>query len=194
MNWHKLDAQMRRFSPQLIAEVGLTPEAAGKLATTIAADVRFLSTDDKAKIRNASPVPLQNRLDELSAFQSWTEQAAGIRNNPAVTRAHVQTQNYVCFVYLSESCFRVLAKAAPSDSAARKCARFLSNNPIRAFRNAIAHANWAYRQPDHEAIIYWARKGADPSEPLATFEVKQEDLDFWQALARCVAYAAFSNL
>lgn len=113
---------------------------------------------------------------------------------PLVGRARVVTQMYICFVYLPESCFRILAKVAPSGSAARKSAQFLSNNPVRAFRNAFAHANWTYRQPDHAAITYWARKGSEPDEPLERFEVEQKDLDFWQALSRCVAYAAFSNL
>lgn len=39
-----------------------------------------------------------------------------------------------------------------------------------------------------------ARKGIDPNEPLEQFEVEQDDLSFWQALSRCVAYAAYSNL
>jgi len=190
MTWQPLDRQMRSFVPRLVAEVGVSDEIAGRLATTIAADVRFLSPEDKASIRNASPV---RRLAELVAFQAWMDQAAKIRRNPVVTRAQVLTQNYVCFVYLPESCFRVLAKAAPSGSATRRCARFLSDNPVRAFRNAIAHANWTYRS-DFGAIAYWARKGGDPDEPVTRFEVEQGELGFWQALARCVAYAAFSNL
>jgi hypothetical protein len=166
---------------------------AAKLATTIAADVRFLSADQKAEIRAASPIPLSDRLAELQAFQGWMDHAHTVRNNPYVTRAQVLSQNYICFVYLPEACFRVLSKACPSGSAAKKCAQFLSNNPVRTFRNAIAHANWMYRA-DFGAIVYWARKGSDPNEPTERFEVEQNDLSFWQALSRCVAYAAYSNL
>lgn len=193
MNWQHIDTQMRAFSARLTSEIKLTPEMAERLATTIAADVRFLSPEQKAEIRNASPVPLQDRLTELHAFQGWMDQAHSIRNNPFVTRAQVLSQNYICFVYLPEACFRVLSKACPSGSGARKCAQFLNNNPVRAFRNAVAHANWKYRS-DYGAIIYWARKGSDPNEPLIQFEVEQSDLEFWQAISRCVAYAAFSNL
>lgn len=193
MNWHHLDAQMRAFSDRLTSEVKLTPAMAAKLATTIAADVRFLSPEQKAEIRNASPVPLTDRLAELQSFQGWMEQAHAVRNNPFVTRAQVLSQNYICFVYLPESCFRVLSKACPSGSAAKKCAQFLSNNPVRAFRNSIAHANWTYRR-DFGALIYWARKGSGPDDPLERFEVQQNDLAFWQALSRCVAYVAFANL
>lgn len=184
---------MRTFSDRLTSEVKLTPAMAAKLATTIAADVRFLSPEQKTEIRNASPVPLTDRLAELQSFQGWMEQAHTVSNNPFVARAQVLSQNYICFVYLPESCFRVLSKACPSGSAAKKCAQFLSNNPVRAFRNSIAHANWTYRS-DFGALIYWARKGSDIEDPLERFEVKQNDLAFWQALSRCVAYVAFSNL
>ena len=30
------------------------------------------------------------------------------------------------------------------------------------------------------------------NEPLSDFQVSQLELDFWQALARCVSYVAFS--
>ncbi len=193
MNWRHLDIQMQFFSAQLTSKVKLTPEMAEKLATTIASDVRFLSLEKKAEIKATSPVPFADRIDELKAFQAWMDLAQAIRNNPCVTRAQVLTEIYICFVYLPESCFRILAKVCPIGSAAKKCAKFLSDNPVRAFRNAVAHANWTYHT-DFKAIVYWARKDGDPNEPLERFEVKQDDLSFWQALSRCVAYAAFSNL
>jgi hypothetical protein len=193
MNWKNLDTQMQFFSTHLKSELKLTQEMISKLATTIASDVRFLSLDQKAEIISASPVPLQDRLDELQAFQGWMDQAHTIQNNPYINRAQVLSQSYICFVYLPESCFRILAKVCPNGSAAKKCSQFLSNNPVRAFRNAVAHANWSYRS-DFKALIYWARNGSDPNEPLERFEVAQEDLSFWQALSRCVAYAAYSNL
>src|ERR1700745_1960298 len=89
--------------------------------------------------------------------------------SPYITRAQILTQNYICFVYLPESCFRVLSKVTPAESITRKCAQFLINNPIRAFRNAIAHANWTYRE-DFRAIGFWARKGDAPNEALQRFE------------------------
>ena len=193
MNWQHLDIQMQLFAARLMSEVNLTPEMAGNLATTIAGDVRFLSLEQKAEMRAASPVPIKDRLAELQAFQGWMDQACTVRDNPFITRAQVLSQNYICFVYLPEACFRVLAKTCPSGSAAKKCAQFLTNNPVRAFRNAIAHANWTYRA-DFGAIIYWARKGENQDEPLERFEVEENDFSFWQAMSRCVAYAAYSNL
>jgi hypothetical protein len=192
-SWQNLDTQMERFSARLLSEIKLTSEVAAKLATTIAADVRFLSPDQKSEIKAASPIPLGDRLAELQAFQGWMDRARAVRNDPFITRAQVLTQNYICFVYLPEACFRILAKACPSGSAAKKCGKFLSDNPVRAFRNAIAHANWTYRS-DFKAIVFWAREGSNATEPLKRFEVEQDELEFWQALSRCTAYVAYSNL
>jgi hypothetical protein len=192
MSWRLLDQQMAVFSERLEQEVKVTHAAALKLATTIASEVRFLSVEAKAELRASTLVPLADRVAEVQSFQSWMDVARTIRN-PSVSRAQVITQNYICFVYLPESLFRALAKHCQPGSAARKCAQFLSNNPVRAFRNAVAHANWTYRQ-DFGALIYWARKGADQDEPLQRFEVEQDELSFWQSLSRCLAYASLVNL
>jgi hypothetical protein len=184
---------MAVWSERLKSELKINDENSRKLATAIAADVRFLPAEVKAEIRVASPVPLKDRVQELQAFQGWMDVVRNSTPSSYLVRAQVLTQNYICFVYLPESCFRILAKAAPTGSTVQKCARFLNNNPVRAFRNSVAHANWTYR-PDFRAIVYWARKGSDPTEPLEQFEVTQEELDFWQSLSRCVAYAAFTNL
>ncbi len=111
---------------------------------------------------------------------------------PAIARAQVIVQNYVCFVYLGESCFRDLRKALPP-GVGRACCAYLTDNPVRAFRNAVAHANWRYRS-DFAAIEFWARKGASLDEPIVKWEVSQGDLNFWQALARCTAYAAYISI
>jgi hypothetical protein len=193
MTWDHLDKQMAAWSGRLESELKISSEDSLKLATAIAADVGFLPADAKAQLRVASPVPLGDRLKELQAFQGWMDFVGKASPSPFITRAQVITQNYICFVYLPESCFRVLAKTAPQDSAAKRCARYLSDNPVRAFRNALAHANWTYRH-DFQAIVYWARKRSDQTDALERFEVAQDDLSFWQAFSRCVAYAAFSNL
>jgi hypothetical protein len=74
----------------------------------------------------------------------------------------------------------------------KRCCKFLTDNPVRAFRNAVAHAKWQYK-PDFSGLTFWSRKGGDASEPLTRFEVSQHDLGFWQALARCVAYVAYTE-
>jgi hypothetical protein len=193
MTWTRLDEQMAVWSDKLVSEIKVSGADSRKLGTKIASDVRFLPRDVKAEIAAASPVALRDRLQELRAFQGWMDMVANSNVSPFVVRAQVVTQNYICFVYLPESCFSILSRNAPSGSVAKKCAKFLGADRIRAFRNAIAHANWSYRS-DFGAITYWARKSADPNDPLSKFEVEQQELAFWQALSRCVAYAALSNL
>lgn len=188
-----LDEQLAAWSERLQADVKIKAEDVSKIATTVAKDVRWLSAEQKNEIRNASPVSLSYRYEELLAFQSWMEIANSKQQHPAVVRAQVITQNYICFVYLNESCFRVLKKYLPNGGVSKKCCNFLVNNPIRAFRNAIAHSNWCYNE-DFSALKYWSRKGSEPDEPLQEFDVKNEELAFWQTLARTIAYAAYENL
>ncbi|MGD0217978.1 MAG: hypothetical protein ABSC45_10785 [Desulfobaccales bacterium] len=193
MKFQIIDKQMSNFSGKLKTEVGLRDDEIAKVATLVAAEVRFLNPSTKAKIVAASPVPIANRVDELKAFQAWMDFASTVISNPAITRAQVIVQNYVCFVYLSEACFLALRKGTPPGSLTRRCSQFLTDNPIRAFRNAIAHSNWTYR-PDFHGLVFWAKKGSVPDEPLSRFEVNQEDLNFWQALSRAVAYSAYISL
>ncbi len=193
MSWTILDQQMAAWSARLVSEVKISTTDSVKLGTTIASEVRFLSRGAKEEIAAESPIAVSDRLQELIAFQGWMDTVINSEVSPFVVRAQVITQNYICFVYLPEACFRILSKNLPGGSTTKKCAKFLSNDRIRAFRNAIAHANWSYRA-DFGGILYWARKGPEPSDPLLKFEVLQQELAFWQALSRCVAYAAFSNL
>ena len=184
---------MRAWSKRLITELKIKEGESQKLATTIASEVRWLSKEAKSEITKASPVDIKHRYEELLAFQGFMDFVHKSENHPAVVRAQVIVQNYICFVYLNENCFNVLRKHVSNGSACKKCCNFLVNNPVRAFRNAIAHSNWCYKS-DFSGIRYWARKGSDPDEPLSKFEVDQDDLSFWQAVARCTAYAAYENL
>lgn len=184
---------MRAWSKRLIDELKIKEEESQKLATTIASEVRWLSTEAKSEINKASPVDIKHRYEELLAFQGFMDIVHKSEKHPSVVRAQVIVQNYICFVYLNENCFNVLRKHVANDTACKKCCNFLINNPVRAFRNAIAHSNWCYKS-DYSGIRYWARKGSDPGEPLNEFEVNQDDLSFWQTVARCTAYAAYENL
>jgi hypothetical protein len=193
MSYERLDRQLKAFSDRLIEAVGLNEQEGGKVATLVAAEVRFLEPGARAEVHAAGPVTLKDRLDELQAFQAWMDVASTVRGSPAVTRAQVVVQNYVCFVYLNEACFRALRKVSKSGSVTRRCCAYLTDNSVRAFRNAIAHANWTYA-PGFRGLVYWAKKGSDPEEALSRFEVSQGDLDFWQALSRGVAYAAYTSI
>ena len=189
-----LDRQISNYSQRLETEVGLHSEECLKVATLVAADVRFLPSDIKGEIKSASPVPIKARLDELIAFQAWMDLASSNRTNPSVTRAQVIVQNYICFIYLKDACFEVLANKSLKDSIANRCARFLTQGSIRRFRNAIAHANWCYT-PDFSGLEYWVLKDSRKREKaMIHFQASQADLNFWQALSRCVAYATYTQL
>lgn len=188
-----LDQQMVFWSEKLITDLKIKKEDTHKLATTIASEVRWLPIEKKKEIVMATPVSIKSRYEELIAFQGWMDIIHGGEKDPYKIRAQLIVQNYICFVYLNESLFRILIKHLPKDSTSKKCCSFLVNNPVRAFRNAIAHSNWCYKS-DFSGIRYWAKKGSNPNEPLIEFEVNQNDLSFWQAMSRCTAYAAYENL
>lgn len=185
---------MHSWSTRLRDDLSVVPPESNQLATTIAREVAALSDEVKQRAREVSPVPLKIRIEELVAFQGFMDLIReATKPNPVVVRAQVVYQNYICFVYLGESCFKVLKEELPTGATAKKCCKFLTDNPVRAFRNALAHGNWRYL-PDFSGLEYWARKGADPKEPVVHYEVSQQELSFWQALARCTAYASFLTL
>jgi len=186
-DWAYLDRQMKRWSPRLRDDLRIMPPASNSLATAVFEEVSRLPSSTLAEIRSATPIPIDARLTELQAFQGFMERAP---SDAYSTRAKVLVQNYMTFVYLGDACFRVLAKSAPAGSVVRSCSKFLIQRDVRWFRNAVAHGNWMYND-DFSGIFFWSRKGNDPAEPLSAFQVSQNDLDFWQSLARCIAYAAF---
>lgn len=61
----RLDQQLAAFEGDLQRLVGLNTEESRKVATLVAADVRFLPMEVKAQIEAASSVPLKARRDEL---------------------------------------------------------------------------------------------------------------------------------
>jgi hypothetical protein len=184
---------MQRWAPRLRDDVRVPIAASNALATALAEDVRSLPSEVRTALAESSPVGLRQRLDELRAFQGFMDSVGAVPDQPEVTRAQVIVQNYVCFVYLGDSCFKLLRRDAPTGSTLKNCCRYLTDNPVRAFRNAVAHGNWQYAA-DFSGLAYWARKGDDPNEPLAEFQVAQLELDFWQSLARCTAYAVYTEL
>lgn len=193
MEFGTLDQQLLRFAGNLAGDVGLRPDEIARVASCVGGEVRDLDRDAQTKICASSPVPIRDRLAELHAFQGWMDFASTVSGRPAIIRAQVIVQNYVCFVYLSEATFRVLRKVAPTGSVVKRCCQFLTDNPVRAFRNALSHSNWKYRE-DFHGLVFWARKGGDSSEELSRFEVGHQERDFWQSLSRAVAYAAYTSL
>src|SRR5437899_1340677 len=164
-----LDKQMRQWSTRLRDDLRIGPPESNQLATTITREVAALSDEAKKRAREASQIPLRIRIEELVAFQGGMDHVhSRTEPHPVVVRAQVVYQNYICIVYLGESCFNDLKKELPSGSTAKKSCRFLTDNRVRAFRNAVAHANCRYL-PDFSGLEYWAHKGTEPSEPMARF-------------------------
>ncbi len=194
MDFDILDQQMQRWATRLRDDLRIDPPESNRLATTIANEVAALPDESKRQARESSPFPLATRVEELVAFQGFMDQMRDSSvHGPVLVRSQVVYQNYICFVYLGESCFNVLKRVLPTGSTGKKCCKFLTDNPVRAFRNAVAHANWKY-MPDFSGLEFWSRKGSDPGEALSRFEVSQQDLAFWQAVARATAYASFLTL
>ena len=189
----RLNEQMRKWSSRLRDDLNLLPSESNRLASTIASEVAALPPDAKQRVRDASLIPLAARWEEVKAFQNWMDLVRVSSPHPAVVRAQVIVQNYFCFVYLGESCFKVLCKELPARPATKKCCKFLTDSPVRAFRNAIAHSNRQYL-PDFSGLEFWAKKGSDLAEQPQRFIVLQQDLAFWQMLARCTAYASYLSI
>ena len=121
-----IDQEIAAFRVRLCEDVLLTPEEAGKVATMVAADIRFLPSVAKGEIKETSLVPLSARIEELIAEHLFRQQAITAKNNPAMQRAAVIVRNYVCFVYLKDACFEAISKYAPEGSVAARCTKYLS--------------------------------------------------------------------
>jgi hypothetical protein len=188
----QLNQQMKRFSAILRDDLKIEHNDSNNLATAIIRDVSQIQADDRNRILASQIFDIRYRIDELVAFQQWMDLSKEFENNPAVARARVITQNYLCFVYLGEALFNNIKRSLPSCTA-KKCCSYLTNNPVRAFRNALAHANWKYVD-DFSAIEFWAKKGNDPNEKMVYWIVNNAELNFWQALSRCTAYAIYLTL
>ena len=77
----------------------------------MAMEISDLDENTRDEINTGTPIPYDIRIDELTAFQSFMDFAhSHTLNNPGVARAQVITQNYICFVYLGDACFKILRK------------------------------------------------------------------------------------
>lgn len=190
-DWEVLDRQIQPWGTRLRDDLGVSVAQSGSLASCIAKEVGELEGSAKERILLASPIPVAFRLDELVAFQAWMDLAQQIPS-PVIVRAQVITQNYVCFVYLKEAWFEALRRTVPVHTATFLCCDFLLSEPVRRFRNAFAHGNWRYLD-DFSGLEFWARATGTGTKEVRS-EVSQMELDFWQTLSRCTAYASMLTL
>ncbi|AFK05516.1 hypothetical protein Emtol_0246 (plasmid) [Emticicia oligotrophica DSM 17448] len=164
-----LDNQLSIFRDLLQTEVKISEDKVDSIASTIATEIENIKDTLKSEILLASPVPLETRLEELSCFQTMMDTINKIRPRPEIVRSQVMTQNYVCFVYLKDTLFEVLRKKSETGSITKKCAKYLLNNPVRAFRNPIAHGNWKYKD-DFSGLEFWAHKDNSESDIMTKYQ------------------------
>ncbi len=73
MSWYNIDCQMQEYRDELKKIVKIDLLDADCLATKISSEIRFIERDQKEKLRQATPVELCHRLDELKAIKVlWT--------------------------------------------------------------------------------------------------------------------------
>jgi len=193
-----LDIQLYHYKDKLKEDVGVETKHLGSICTTIYDELRQLSIEKLLEIEIASPVSLKLRVEELTAFNMMMDRVNSQLNKyPEIIRSQVIVQNYIAFVYLKDNCFGVTKKVMPTGTLTRRICKFLLDNPVRAFRNAIAHGNWQYAN-DFSGIKYYAHKGEtkpnfEPQE-MSEFTVGNSELGFWQALSRATAYTIYSHI
>ena len=188
-----LDKQMYIWKDKLNTDVKIPIDSCFCLATTIKNEIEGLNNEERNIIIDSNPVKILYRIEELQAFQTMMDTFYQLKREPALIRSQIIVQNYICFVYLKDSLFELLKKSMSSKSITKLCCKFLLNNPVRAFRNSFAHGNWNYKK-DFSGIDFWAYKGEPTEEPMDKWEVCQEDLSFWQALSRVIAYVTYLTL
>jgi hypothetical protein len=184
-----LDARLARFSTKLRNDLTITPPHSNAVASAIRSELTRVDPKLLPALTGESPLGLTDRLNELRRLFNWLELAQGADDS----YGQFISLNYVCFVYLGDTCFKTLRRELPKDSVAHKCAEYLSDNPVRGFRNAFADGNWRLTA-DKSAVDFWARKGTDPNEALCRFRLSENDLQFVWHLALATAYATMMVL
>lgn len=191
MKWDYLDTQMKAYRTKLMDDLEIGKVASNRLASVISLEITKLHADEISNVRvSFAPVPIDLVFEEINAFQRWMD-FSSFAKEPEEVRAQVIVQNYVCFLYLGDSCFRRLSAALPAGSITKRVCDFLTSGPVRAFRNAIAHGKWRYNET-FSGLVYWDWDNPK-SRTNVRWQVNQVDLDFWQKLARCTAYVFYQT-
>lgn len=137
-----------------VAGLNLGNDVSERLASTIYAEVFELGELVHNRLRRAMAVSPEDYLDEMGAFQRWTDIAHGLGSDPVIVRAHVMTQLYVAFVWLRDSLLDPLAAVLAHDAATSHTIAFLRTGERRRLRNAVAHGRWRYMD-DFSGLDCW---------------------------------------
>ncbi len=185
--------QLYEYKKFLKLNVKIQDSQLRSVASIIASEIEQKKDLIASELKTISPISLETRMEELIAFQQMMEIFNQMKPKPAIVRTQVVSENYFCFVYLKDSLFEVLKKQSEVGSVTKKCMKFLLNNPVRAFRNSVAHGNWKYLD-DFSGIEFWARKGSEKNGKMSHFTVSQTELGFWKTLSKAIAYITFINV
>ncbi len=140
-----LDFRLSRWRDKLVSEVKVPLDLCDKIATAIELEIERMTDEERRSLKEASPIDLKVRIEELLAFQVMMDTFNKVKPRPEIVRTQVIAQNYICFVYLKDTLFERLKVISQPGTVTKKCCKYLLNNPVRAFRNSIAHGNWAYK-------------------------------------------------
>jgi hypothetical protein len=78
---------MQPWAPRLRDDVGVSTMASNRLASTLAEDVRALSSETRTALAESSPVGFEQRLEELRAFQGFMDSVGAARRHPGRSTA-----------------------------------------------------------------------------------------------------------
>jgi hypothetical protein len=184
----QLDVRLQEFSSRLRDDLKISAPDSNGLASALRREIQSMDETSRQALNSEPPLSTADRIGLLNTFVLWWCTESGRPGNIG----QIMAMNYTCFIYLGESHFRKLRKC-PAGTLARKCGEFLTDNPVRAFRNALAHGNWR-GSFDNQGIDFWARKGQDPNQPMSCFHVAVNELNFWYFLAMAAAYGSLLAL
>ena len=139
-----LNEQLAKWEKHFQNEVKIKKEDIPILATVFSNEIKNLSEDIRQEIRDATPVDIHLRYEELRAFQSYMDITHSRTLHPSEVRAQIINTNYICFVYLNESCFRIIKQHLTAGSTTKKCCNYLVLvlTQARSYQNCTSIASF----------------------------------------------------
>lgn len=175
-----------------LSKLNIDKKYHSKIATYIDEELSKLDKSDIYKIKEFSPVDLNERIQELGRFDELVHK---VLNNKDKISGNEMTcfityRSYMLFVYIKDNCFEKTKAITHNGTITKKICTYLTENPVRAYRNAIAHGNFFYSPKDQE-IIYYNR---NPANQITEYKLKMKEWNFWQELARGTAYTIYGHI
>jgi hypothetical protein len=197
-----IDQRLFKWADRIVKEINIPHDAAKRIASTIEKEFDTAKTEFLQDIKNLGPITPKRRLYILEGQIFWKqfvrpkilhapEPPQGIISKTWWEDSHkyalLMSSLYMNYIYVGDGFFEFLKKHAPSGSVTKKVAQYIRENPLRALRNALSHANWYLTT---NGIKYFARKGSDPNEPMAEFHASPQDMEFYDDFVSFAGWAA----